>query len=80
MGCTFGLCVLALHGPFSILVSLFLNGYALMTGLVVWVDNAICPLCYTLCLGYSLKLKDDLNTNISYWKDIQQLHRLVKLK
>jgi hypothetical protein len=28
--------------------------------------------CYTSCLGYSLKLKDDLNTNISYWKDIQQ--------
>jgi hypothetical protein len=28
--------------------------------------------CYTSFLGCSLKLKDDLNTNISYWKDIQQ--------
>jgi hypothetical protein len=29
-------------------------------------------MCYSSCLGYSLKLKDGLNTNISYWKDIQQ--------
>jgi hypothetical protein len=39
-----------------------------------------CILCYTSCLGYSLKLKDDLNTNISYWKDIQQMRKLVKLR
>jgi hypothetical protein len=46
--------------------------YSLQKGLLLY--------CYTPCLRYSLKLKDVLNTNISCWKDIQQMHRLVKLR
>jgi hypothetical protein len=78
------ICVLHWHETLHIFLTLSTDVIVLSD--IKWVIAALKPFkapgtdCSASCLGYSLKLKDDLNTNISYWKDIQQIRRLVKLR